>query len=67
MKQILLALNEQKSFIIEDLDDYHLVIRADDEAYIRKLLEDEVCLVAAELATWLTTRSQLEKNTYTLE
>ncbi|TEB30944.1 nucleotide excision repair, TFIIH, subunit [Coprinellus micaceus] len=42
VKQILLALNEQKSFIIEDLDDYHLVIRADDEVAIRRMLEDEL-------------------------
>lgn len=42
VKQILLALNEQRSFIIEDLDDYHLVIRADDEGQIRRMLEDEL-------------------------
>ncbi|KIK03224.1 hypothetical protein K443DRAFT_95390, partial [Laccaria amethystina LaAM-08-1] len=30
-KQILLSMNEKSSFIIEDLDDHHLVITADEE------------------------------------
>ena len=42
VKQILLMLNEKHSFIIEDLDDYHLVIKADDEYRVRKELEAEV-------------------------
>ena len=35
-------MNEQQSFIIEDLDDYHLVIKADEEYRVRKELEAEV-------------------------
>jgi len=42
VKQILLTMNEQQSFIIEDLDDYHLVIKADEEYRVRKELETEV-------------------------
>lgn len=42
MKQILLAMNERGSFIIEDLDDHHLVIKADEEYRVRKELETEV-------------------------
>ena len=42
VKQILLTMNERQSFIIEDLDDYHLVIKVDEEYRIRKELEIEV-------------------------
>jgi Transcription factor TFIIH complex subunit Tfb5 len=42
VKQILLQMNEKWSFIIEDLDDYHLVIKADDEYRVRRELEAEV-------------------------
>lgn len=42
VKQILLTMNEKEPFIIEDLDDYHLVIKADDEYRVRKDLEAEV-------------------------
>ena len=42
MKQILLTLNEKQSFIIEDLDDYHLVIKSDEEYRVRVELEAEV-------------------------
>ena len=42
MKQILLALNEKESFIIEDLDDHHVVIKADEEYRVRRELEAEV-------------------------
>ncbi|KNZ75879.1 hypothetical protein J132_00892 [Termitomyces sp. J132] len=44
VKQILLTMNEKESFIIEDLDDYHLVIKADEEYRVRKELEVEVRL-----------------------
>lgn len=36
-------MNEKQSFIIEDLDEYHLVIKADDEYRVRRDLETEVC------------------------
>ena len=42
VKQILLSMNEKQSFIIEDLDDRHLVIKADEEYRVRKALEEEV-------------------------
>ncbi|KAF8066755.1 hypothetical protein FPV67DRAFT_1416739 [Lyophyllum atratum] len=42
VKQILLTMNERESFIIEDLDDHHLVIKADDEYRVRKELEAEL-------------------------
>ena len=42
MKQILLALNEKDSFIIDDLDDFHVVIKADEEYRVRRELEAEV-------------------------
>ncbi|KAM6490135.1 hypothetical protein JOM56_014454 [Amanita muscaria] len=42
VKQILLSMNEKQNFIIEDLDDYHLVIKADEEYRVRKDLEVEL-------------------------
>lgn len=38
-------MNEKQSFIIEDLDDTHLVIKADEEYRIRRELEVEVRLI----------------------
>ena len=43
IKQILLSMNEKRSFIIEDLDEHHVVIKADEEYRVRKELESEVC------------------------
>jgi hypothetical protein len=42
VKQILLTMNEKESFIIDDLDDYHIVIKADEEVRVRRELEVEV-------------------------
>ncbi|KAF5354309.1 hypothetical protein D9756_007206 [Leucocoprinus leucothites] len=42
VKQILLSMNEKQSFIIEDLDDHHLVIKADEEYRVRRELETEL-------------------------
>lgn len=42
MKQILLAMNERQPFIIEDLDDFHLIIKADEEYRVRSELDTEV-------------------------
>ncbi|KAH7890422.1 hypothetical protein F5I97DRAFT_1798631, partial [Phlebopus sp. FC_14] len=42
VKQILLEMDKKGSFIIEDLDDYHLVIKADEEYRVRKELEGEL-------------------------
>ncbi|PBK88940.1 hypothetical protein ARMGADRAFT_889651, partial [Armillaria gallica] len=41
VKQILLAMNERQTFIIEDLDDNHLLIKQEMEYYVRKELEAE--------------------------
>ncbi|EEB92411.1 hypothetical protein MPER_09086 [Moniliophthora perniciosa FA553] len=42
VKQILLIMNERQHFILEDLDDNHLVIKADEEYRVRRELEAEV-------------------------
>jgi len=44
VKQILLALDERpgQSFIIEDLDEFHVLIRADEEQRVRRELEAEL-------------------------
>ncbi|KAI0048200.1 hypothetical protein FA95DRAFT_1491243, partial [Auriscalpium vulgare] len=42
VKQILLQMNEQQPFIIEDLDEFHLLIRADEERRVRRELEAEL-------------------------
>ncbi|KAF5310132.1 hypothetical protein D9619_010376 [Psilocybe cf. subviscida] len=42
VKQILLMMNERESFIIEDLDDHHVVIKAEQEYRVRKELETEL-------------------------
>jgi len=44
VKQILLTMNDKDKFIIEDLDDNHMVIKADEEYRVRKELEVEVCV-----------------------
>jgi TFIIH basal transcription factor complex TTD-A subunit len=36
-------MNEKKGFIIEDLDDHHLVVKADEEYRVREELSQEVC------------------------
>ena len=43
VKQILLALNEKRSIIIEDLDDSHMAIKVDEEFWVWKQLDIEVC------------------------
>jgi len=59
-------MNERDNFIVEDLDDFHVIIKADEEYRVRKQLELEVrhCSI---FTTWLLCFSQLEKNTYSLE
>ncbi|KAA1477960.1 nucleotide excision repair TFIIH subunit [Dentipellis sp. KUC8613] len=42
VKQILLTMNEKYSFIIEDLDEFHIVIKADEEYRVLKELEAEL-------------------------
>ena len=55
VKQILLTMNEKEGFIIEDLDDFHVVIKADDEYRVRRELEAEVrCQLQTSLNSLLT-------------
>jgi TFIIH basal transcription factor complex TTD-A subunit len=54
VKQILLMMNEKKSFIIEDLDNHHLVIKADEEFRVREELNQEVCVSLSLENFWLT-------------
>jgi len=42
VKQILLTMNEKDNFIVEDLDDFHVIIKADEEYRVRKQLESEL-------------------------
>ena len=42
VKQILLTMNEKDNFIVEDLDDFHVIIKVDEEYRVRKQLELEV-------------------------
>lgn len=44
VKQILLFINRQTSFILEDLDDYHVLIKENMEVWVRTQLEQEVRL-----------------------
>ena len=64
-------MNEKQSFIIEDLDDYHVVIKADEEWRVRRELEAEVCPPSPHQHCSPANRAplcpQLEKNTYSLE
>jgi TFIIH basal transcription factor complex TTD-A subunit len=44
VKQILVTLDERpgQSFIIEDLDEFHVLVRADEEQRVKRELEAEV-------------------------
>ena len=42
VKQILLAKNVQQQFMIEDLDEYHILIKSEEEERIRRMLDTEV-------------------------
>jgi TFIIH basal transcription factor complex TTD-A subunit len=70
VKQILLTLDERpgQSFIIEDLDEFHVLIRADEEQRVRRELEAEV-RPHPDVVSFLPFLSyaQLEKNTYSME
>jgi hypothetical protein len=74
VKQILVTMNESREdkFIIEDLDESHLMIKADEEARVRGELETEVRVLPPLLAVCYSGMTpgillQLEKNTYSLE
>lgn len=63
-------MNDKQSFIIEDLDDNNVVIKADEEWRVRRELEAEVSQSVVFLVCndvyWVLCM-QLEKNTYSLE
>lgn len=42
VKQLILALDEEEHFVIQDLDETHLLVSADSVEKIRNQLEDEV-------------------------
>ncbi|KAI0037110.1 nucleotide excision repair TFIIH subunit [Vararia minispora EC-137] len=42
VKQILLMLNNRQPFILQDLDEFHVVIKAELEAWVRSQLETEL-------------------------
>lgn len=71
VKQILLTLDERpgQSFIIEDLDEFHVLIRADEEQRVRRELETEVrsCPDCSLVLRSFLRCAQLEKNTYSME
>jgi len=72
VKQILLIMNEKENFIIEDLDEHHLVIKSEHEWRVRQELEVEVSLTlptgSFSLSITLTLFVvQLEKNTYSVD
>lgn len=62
-------MNEKEPFIIEDMDEYHLIIKADEEYRVRKELEAEVRTPTSlrRLPFSGVHSFQLEKNTYSLE
>ncbi|KAF8587495.1 hypothetical protein K439DRAFT_1338076, partial [Ramaria rubella] len=42
VKQLLVNMDEKHSFIIQDLDDNHLLIKVDEEDRVRRELEGEL-------------------------
>jgi len=42
VKQILLVKDQQQHFIMEDLDDYHLLIKSEEEDRVRRMLDTEL-------------------------
>lgn len=49
VKQILVTLDERpgQSFIIEDLDEFHVLVRADEEQRVKRELEAQVCIFSS--------------------
>lgn len=42
VKQLILTMNEERSFLIQDLDETHLLVSADSVEMIKEQLEEEV-------------------------
>ena len=45
VKQLILSMDEEKHFMIQDLDETHLLVSADSVSTIKEQLEDEVGLL----------------------
>lgn len=41
VKQLILVMNEERNFLIQDLDETHLLVSADSVEMIKEQLEDE--------------------------
>jgi TFIIH basal transcription factor complex TTD-A subunit len=67
VKQILLAKNQEQNFMIEDLDDYHVLIKPEEEERVRRMLDTEVSLFLPFIHKDVDNFVQLEKNTYSLD
>lgn len=42
VKQLILVMNEERNFLIQDLDETHLLVSADSVEMIKEQLEEEV-------------------------
>jgi hypothetical protein len=61
-------MNEKESFIIEDLDEHHIVVKAECEWRVRQDLETEVSITLALFVSPVNYAfAQLEKNTYSVD
>lgn len=70
VKQIIINMHEtERPIVIEDLDDEHLLVRADAVEGLEARLEEEVGVSPVGLCTSLTLCCciQLERHTFTLE
>lgn len=52
MKQLILSMNEEQNFLIQDLDETHLLVSADSVEMIKEQLEEEVRCPVAQV--WYT-------------
>ena len=59
-------MDEEKHFIIQDLDETHLLVSADSVDMIKEQLEEEV-RPSRRMSTRLRNSSQLEKNSFQIE
>ena len=59
-------MDEEKHFIIQDLDETHLLVSADSVDMIKEQLEEEVRL-SCRTSARLRDASQLEKNSFQIE
>ena len=57
VKQLLVNMDEKQSFIIQDLDDNHLLIKADEEDRVRRELDAEVRVWTRTFATMISLKT----------